>query len=245
MARRTRGRRPRVVWLPQDPFFSVDSSGLGHSTLMSAVDTLAGSTTAGETVTIVAPCVRDVPINPLTAGSTLADIENSGYRLRRIVGKIWVGYITRGVEPTPPALVCCTAGFIVLRCDDQGIPLAPTGNDNYNTLIIENTENPWIWRRSWLVGNPNGAAGSIINSQSGTTPGFINNLTLGGNSDGPHVDAKTARIVGPDERLFLVLSTMTIDVGDNGIAGQVQWLWDCRYLASMRSMVGNRRNASR
>jgi len=212
---------------------------------MQLVDDIGATGNAGETVTVVAPCVRDVPGNPLTATSTLADIENSGYRLRRIVGKIWCGVTSAGANGGPGMLTMC-AGFIVLRCDESGIPLAPSANDHYNSLIIENTENPWIWRRSWLVGNPaEGADASFFNSQSQTNNTDRHNVRIGGVADGPHVDAKTARIVGPDERLFLVLSTMVLNQGDVGINATIKWVWDCRYLASMRSMVGNRRNASR
>lgn len=63
--------------------------------------------------------------------------------------------------------------------------------------------------------------------------------------EGPHVDAKTARIVGPDQRLFLVV-TNTIQGGSAaGGVSSCEVITDLRVLASMRSSQGNRRNASR
>jgi len=249
MAFRTRRRKPRVVWLPQDPFFSADANTLAHSTVMRAQDTLAAPNVAGSTQSIVAPCVRDVPINPLTAAATLADIQSSGYRLRRIVGKIWYGISgINEADGSNVGAVVLTAGFIVLRSDDLGIPIAPTANDQYNANIIENTESPWIWRRSWLCGSaspPDNATMMSITTARGVVT-FQNNVNRGGVADGPHVDQKTARLIGPDERLFLVLSSTVIDASPsaNDITN-VDWVWDCRYLASMRTMIGNRRNASR
>lgn len=245
MARRTRGG-PKVVWLPGDPFFAIDSAGLGHSTINFATETLTQAT-IGQTQSIIAPVVRDGLQNPLTATSSLADITQSGYRLRRIVGKMWVEAVfNNGADDGASA--ACTAGFIVLRTDDQGLPLSAAANDTYNASIIENQADPWIWRRTWLVsnassssanGNPPFANGQFLQNSP------YSNQWLGGNMDGPHIDAKTARIVGPEERLFLVLSSTGLGIGDPQTPLVIHWVWETRVLASMRTMVGNRRNASR
>lgn len=236
-----RKTRPRVIWLPGDPFFSVDAAALGHSTINVARNVVT-ALSPGITNTIVAPCVKDLPQNPLTPTNSLADIESSGYRLRRIVGSIWVNADQATVDDGRAAIA--TAGFIVLRVDDAtGLPLSPAANDSYNTDIIENQGDPWIWRRSWRIENglsTTPLAGS--NAANGAQGDF-----LGGNFDGPHVDAKTARVIAQEERLFLCLSTTVINAG-SGVQGddfQSNWVWNCRYLASMRTMSGNRRNASR
>lgn len=239
-------RKPRVVWLPNDPFFSVDAAGLAHSTLMSAQDTVSGA--LGDTNTIVAPVVRDTTINPLTPGSTLADINSSGYRLRRIVGKFWCYFTNTNNQDTPgfPEEVIVTAGFIILRVDDAGLPLNQANIASYSTQIIENNEAPWIWRRSWLL--KDGPANVEVNAGvpflvQPVGPGGVG--ALGGNADGPHIDQKTARIVGQDERLMLVVTSTNMRSGDQQLARGISYNWEVRVLASMRTTSGNRRNASR
>lgn len=233
---RFRRKSPRVVWLPQDPFFSVDAATTAGSTVMLVGDSVQGGD-AGNSATVVVPVIRDASPNPLTAANTLADINESGYRLRRIVGKIWV--FTDQVPGEQPPAVVISAGFIILRTDPGAgnLPQNPTVAA-YAANDIVNTESPWIWRRSWLA----------INFASTNDPLTFQTPPLasgGGNADGPHVDQKTARIVGPDERLFLVFTATTVRPSDPQSAAPLAYVYDLRILASMRSNVGNRRNASR
>lgn len=236
MARRTGRRAPRVVWLPQDPFFSVDAATTDGSTVMRAGDALPGGN-AGNAVTIVAPVVRDTSPNPLTAANTLADINQSGYRLRRIVGKFWCA--TDQIPQDSPSAIVVSAAFIILRTDPAGsTPQNPVG-DAYAANDIINTEAPWIWRRSWFLRNFLAPSGQISITQ------VLGSDGLGGNADGPHIDQKTARIVGPDERLFLVITATSVLTSDAQLSAPLSYFWDVRVLASMRTNVGNRRNASR
>lgn len=249
MARRIR-RRPRVVWLPQDPFFTINSAGLADKTVMRASETLIAPN-IGDTATLVIPVVRDASPNPLTPAATLADINDSGYRLRRIVGKFWVFAQQTAPDNAGPGAAVVTAAFIVLRTD-PGASSSPqnTNTDVYGSNDIVNTEAPWIWRRSWIVVN-NGSANAVpfgdIAAANGVVPGlgFQSNQRLGGNLDGPHIDQKTARVIGPDERLFLVVTATSITAGDAQTPLLLEYVWDVRVLGSMRSMVGNRGNASR
>lgn len=246
-----RRRSPRVVWLPQDTFASVDGAALGQSTIMRATLALPSSGTAGGSDTAVFPVVRDTSPNPLGAANTLADIELSGYRLRRLVGKIWC-FADQASDPTGTSAIVCTAGFIVLRTLDQtGLPLNTVTAD-YQTASILNTQDPWIWRRSWFLRNLGAAAAANFAVPFTTVAGVpfgndVDNTTIGGNADGAHIDQKTARVIGPEERLFLVLTVTGVDLPQDAQAGPllVDWVWDLRVLASMRSSVGNRRNASR
>jgi len=248
MARR---RAPRVVWLPQDPFHSVNAAGLGDATVMRL--TIGHSSTgAGDTTTVVSPVVRDTSPNPLGANNTLADIEQSGYRLRRIVGKYWCT-CDQISDPAGASAFVVTLGFIVLRTQDQtGVPLNPTASD-YSTVTILNTQDPWIFRRSWFMrqlGAAPAANFSVPFNQAnapGISAGVASNMGIGGNSDGPHIDQKTARLIGPEERLFMVHSVTNVDLPTNPQAGPTLFdlVWDLRVLASMRTQVGNRRNASR
>jgi len=235
-----RRRSPRVVWLPQDNFFSVDSATSAQSTWNVATETIGASGNLGETSTIIAPVVRDKPLDPQIATTSLSDLYSSGYRLRRIVGKIYCNCETTPSADGEPLVFGCTAGFIILRCNPQGLP-QNTDNEIYNASIIINTEAPWIWRRSWILDNQT----RFINPATAGRPLRPDTFSTGGNADGGHIDQKTARIVGPDERLFLVLTTTVLRQGDNQLNGQVDYTWEVRVLASLKTNVGNRRNASR
>jgi len=239
MARRTRGTR--VAWLPNTNANSIDTLTTNESVYSAVVHDVSG--VQGAFVASQHGVVIDGEgLDPLAAGVTLADVESSGYRLRRIVGKIWVG--ARQVDENVPPAFICTAAFIVLRVDPtSGLPLAIPGN--YYAGSIRQSGDPWIWRRSWVVGNfaATNASGGFANGSSFN--GGSNWGTVGGVADGPHVDQKTARVVGPEERLFLTLNTTILEQGDPQLTGSVRYVWDLRVLGSMRSTTGNRRNASR
>lgn len=195
---------------------------------------------AGNTATVVLPIVRDITPNALTVANTLADINDSSYRLRRIVGKFWC--FTDQIAQDGPVAIAVTAGFIILRTDPQSLSVPQNNNpDSYATTDILNAESPWIWRRTYLVRNllANGAINQSVVGVNAQAFGF------GGVADGPHIDQKTARIVGPDSRLFLVVSATTIFASDPQIGAPLTYIYDLRVLASMRSTVGNRRNATR
>lgn len=112
------------------------------------------------------------------------------------------------------------------------------GAGNIDPGAIQNSGDPWIWRRSWLMAN-NGAGGTNF----GDIPAQNFGAQYPGPLEGPHVDQKTARIVGPEDRLFLnigVVHMFTTDVDTSVLV-----VTDLRVLASMRTSIGNRRNATR
>lgn len=233
-----RKTRPRVVWLPNTLEFAIGDDSR-QSTYSQAIHDLNGPA-AGDAVVSLHAITIDAPADPLVATSTLSDIENSGYRLRRIVGKIWCSMQQSVAGPFGPATVICTAAFIILRVDPGGAPLN-AAVEAYGPNIIDTNDSPWIWRRSWILNDRS----QNVNSFFGGTQGSDNLGGLGGVADGPHVDAKTARNVGHDERLFLALSTTAMVPGTEGIDSRVKWVWDPRVLATLRTTSGNRRNASR
>lgn len=240
-----RRRKARVVWLPQTNSNSVDATN--RSTW--SIATVAAPA-AGPPGVIEVPIVQDgIASDPLNPNSSLADIEGSGYRLRRIVGKIYC-FIAQ-TQSSGEDIWGVTAGFIVRRIDPStGAAVAAfAGNTNIDPSDIENGMDPWIWRRSWLLSNyeistsitatTGGQDSTWVHSAGGANYG---RLYPGGNAEGPHVDQKTARIVGPEERLFLDVSATPI------IASQdtsLVVIYEMRVLASMRTNIGNRRNASR
>lgn len=237
-----RRKSPRVVWLPPDRFNCLGATGGATSLLQNGIKRIVfgvpGGT--GSSHTEVIPIVADAQVDlAILTGDSLADITNSAYRLRRIVGKVFCGM--QQTENSTTTQVIVTAGLIVLRARQDGtgqiVPLNPT-TEEYSTQMLQNWSDPWIWRRSWVFSNLPRTFASGTESYAETNQGYGSVL------DGPHVDAKTARIVGPEERLFFVI-TGSSDGGDPQETLTVRCYLDLRVLASMRTSQGNRRNASR
>lgn len=242
MGRGYRRRRARVAWLPNLPFASDAGEPLNILSAGIPVDA------TGKTSTLVFPLVKDEGPDPL--GQSLSDYTQGGYILKRIVGKLFVGmgqYPEGENTELPFSLV--TASFEILRTDVTNVPAGITNKDvNYNSLLEDNERDPWIWQRSWCLSNGN----STINPTTGIGNSFgyypYTNAEYGSVADGPHVDAKTARRVGPDERLYLCVTTTCIadytaanpTVRDGG----VDILFQYRVLGVPVKM-SNRRNASR
>lgn len=253
-----RRSKPRVVWLPQT---NANSIGTGETVFqLGVIGPLGGAT--GSTQTLEIPLVLDNTPSPIgITDSSLSDIENSGYRLRRIVGKFWCECAQTApglvAAVTSPASYIVTAGIIVRRTDENtGLSYASTVStfvsDKISPALIENTGDPWVWRRSWTLGNNNAAqllednpAGVASSRQHFPTNNFYE--LAGGIADGPHIDQKTARVVSSEERLFLdVTATVLGESGDPGESpGTIAFWTDFRVLGSLRTNSGNRRNASR
>lgn len=256
MAFRSKRRKPRVIWLPQDRFNRVGllpgaGATVGTQQALGQGVVLAPGL-GGASSTEIFPMVGDAPANVAlvgAAGTSLSDLISSGYRLRRVVGKIFVQVFqsnpSAAYDSTIPNNFIVTAGLIVLRVDDLGVPLDTT-TEHYSTQILDSTSDPWIWRRSWRLANQinliNGGAPGSANVSTAALPG---NSYAGSVADGPHVDQKTARVVSNEERLFLVVTAVSLDGGDGQVTWPIEVLWDFRYVASLRTNSGNRRNASR
>lgn len=238
-----RRKRPRVVWLPAD---RSNRLGVGADATIGTQPSIfefrltVGND--GSPVVGAIPLVADNPTNIALAGgiNTLADVESSAYRLRRIVGKIFVS-ARQASDPLLWSHAYITCGIIVLRVNDQGDPLQNLGF--YDPAALDGVGDPWIWRRTYAIGN------NAATLARGDIDAFWpeTNITAGSAPDGPHVDQKTARVISSEERLFLVVGGIAEKPQgvQEALGSVVVITGELRVLASMRSSQGNRRNASR
>lgn len=248
-----RKSRPRVVWLPPTDANSVGGPGAPEPFSNIQVFGVDVSGPAGSTAVGEIPLVIDEAADPEGLTTSLSDVTASGYRLRRIVGKIFVLQKQNGAQEvgaalaTPP-LVMVTAGFMVRRTDEASqlsLALALGQEINLHPTTIGNMSDPWIWRRSWLVGD-NSSSAKLVTDVTYPTTNWGPEGPCGGNIDGPHVDQKTARVVAQEERLFLTVGVTIVDAGgDPQLLATTQILTDLRVLASMTTSTGNRNNSSR
>lgn len=172
----------------------------------------------------ILPLVPDVPLEAddidVEGGGQLVQAIGQEYILQRIVGKVLfavTGQFNLNNDPSNAhaALVAC--GFFVARSEDKtnGGPDFPIGGAtsgsrvlNYNPLHPDCIREPWIWRRTWILGNsgfPANAADQDIDIPAfslfpPTTAGY------GSVSDGPHIDTKIKRRVGNDDRLWFAVA---------------------------------------
>jgi len=254
MARRTR-RRPGVVWLPLSTENRLVTGAVDNETTSYGQYAVADAgANPGDATTALFPVVNDQPQLMSSPLSSLADVEGSAYRLRRIVGKIYVEFdhqAAANANTTTCHGFLVTVGFIVIEVEAtlNFLPKSATATD-YSLVSLKNMRDPWIWRRSWLIGfdNAPNAGGESVDGRFSILP--ENNIVYGaGVMDGPHIDAKTARVVKDDQRLAMVV-TLVRQCSSNPAGGAVNpaviiITTDLRVLASLRKSSGNRHNASR
>lgn len=240
-----RRRKPRVVWLPPDSNNRLGANpavgGFNAGAFDFFLDILGPGSVAGDSTTGYIAVNADIPTAEFQSSglavTSLADIYSSGYRLRRIVGKVYVSLFQSLAEAGDIPQVLVTAGFIVLRVDPGGQPLSAATPASYSPAAINGWADPWIWRRTWMLSN-------ITEAVALGLPLFPDTNVAQTTFDGQHVDAKTARRIGQEERLFFFANAMVAKAGGGGNA-HVSITGEVRCVASMLSMAGNRRNASR
>lgn len=186
-----------------------------------------------EITSYIQPVTTDAPQyqgDDVTFNTVMGDVIGNEYFLDRIVGKIFISSFypkdSLNVYRTAPILV--GAGFFVARADEQdhntpiGTSTAIEERDQYSPLEADTIREPWIWRRTWILGaresdqvTPWGAT-VVDNASARYAAGFPQTTTAYGSVlDGSHIDAKTKRRVGHDDRLFFAVSTsFVVGMGD-------------------------------
>jgi len=256
--RTKRRRKPNVVWLPT-------YGGYDAQTALTTFQGVRGSIIhdgiTDEVVYDAFPLTFDLSIDaaneqskiPLDTQRTLQDIVSGNeYRLRRIVGKahIWASGDELDSPAVQGAIADVACGFIVCDTDDDGAP--GTYFPEVNPLAQMSAEDPWIWRRRWIL-NPywNATSRDVVTNTLNNFPyADIPGSTMryGSAVDGPHIDQKTARRIARSQRLYCVIASRPILLTPGADYGAltIQYQLDYRLLASMlRSSPGNRRRASR
>lgn len=187
---------------------------------------------------------NDYPASAIrTAGqvTSLADWEGSAYRLRRFVGKFICAMSNTQPDQAQESVTAAviTAGLMVIRVDEAaGAPLRLP--DAYSPMGLDNVQDPWIWRRTWVLQN------DFSNNPIAASWQFprCNADYGGGMQDGCHIDAKVGRVIRDEERLAFLVSSYNV-TGTVALAGEVRFMLDYRILASSLRRAGNRGNASR
>jgi len=185
----------------------------------------------GSTITVAFPLTFDFPFDPSSVTpqtASLADFVGSAYILQRIVGKVTVGWSPPlDPEDVMPDNIICAAGFFVAKADDTNPNIPAMSVAQYDVLSENNMMEPWIWRRTWTLGNPTNLRG--VSWPSG-------NMWGGSVMDGPHLDAKIRRRVQDDDRLWFAVSAASLTaLTDPSLnPGVLLWTLDYRLLGTLR-----------
>lgn len=195
-----RRHRNRATWFPVLGFENALGVQVTLDTRSSAVSP------DGTTNVIVVPLIPDIDvpveqaqINAGRVETSLRDfVEGQSCIIERIVGTVQHVIEPSSLKETSEVVACCTA-FAVIPCVDDG-----TGNPALSTTELDpwnpdNSSNPWIWRRSWILGD------EFEPGQNGTNLPTSN--VFGSGLDGPHIDTKgSKRRIMREQRIFMIHS---------------------------------------
>lgn len=241
MAARTK-RRARYTWLPT---IGTDGQQEGGTDNASGREFALSVPQDGSSNVILSELTFDEPSEGDFLDSTfskLNEIIGNEWYLKRIVGKLFAGINQNnpgaGEDTVGGALFA--AGFFIARADDRnvaGTAKQPIGAaslaeriENYSPIGEENIREPWIWRRAWVLSNQVGTPNPNSFDQFPR-----NTAEYGSVMDGPHIDAKTSRRIGQDDRLWFAVAARTLPIGnvfDNIV--QINGYLDFRILGALR-----------
>lgn len=259
-----RRRRQRVQWLPNPGTARALAQGATVFEHWAGIEfglTMLGADGNFPRV-IESPLVVDNPTSATFTGSTLGVYQGTalnqtnefGWKCHRIVGDMFFSHfavVGEGAQTPWPAILV-EAGIITRRVEGtDGRPLADSADEDPGS--IENNDDPWVWRRNWILGSAV-YAGNNFNwvqpTQAAVAQYPTTNIAYGSGLTGARVDQKTKRRIGPEERLFLnvTLTPLPMDITNPPIsntANTVELHFDYRVLGSVITVGGNRNNSSR
>jgi len=203
------------------------------------------------------PLTFDLPPESAVAAGTaesLADYELAAWRLERFVGKLHLKCLESRFTVVQDQNVIyeplfVAASLIVRRVDSAGNALASTNFDTVNNQLAQNIRDPFVWRRTWVLEEGKTYVNLDANESQERSSWPETNSAYGSVMDGPHIDTKSKRFIGPEERLFFEITTAPVnwDADPNGasvFSADTYYVLDYRMVGNP-AKASNRRNASR
>lgn len=232
---RSRRRRNRATWFPVLGFQNGGSDDQGLVTVDTRVFTIAPT---GGTNVLAVPIIPDIDI-PVEAGQGIQDgvpvrtlrdiVQGQSCLVERIVGNIqWeIEQSSAAGIASNRAIVCSAVAVLPTVDDGSGDPDLTA--DEFDPLRANNSAQPWLWRRVWVLGN---SAAVIANGSSG----LPSNNTFGSLAEGSKIDTKgTKRMIRREERIFLIHSVLQPFPSNEGTAIFARVYADVRVIGQMRA----------
>lgn len=219
-------RKSRGTWFPMLGTTRFESELQISFTLQQMELTIP--TGIDEPVVGVLPITLDEPQDSNDQSSDtkgIGEFIGNEYIVKRVVGQLFLSRTTTTSEAVgtdwPDVLV--TSGFFVARAADGNddftdhVPVGWTTTDawrNYSPQATQNIREPWMWRRSWILGHrlsgqpPVGVAAPATAINTTVADAFpVSNVYYPNMSD-HRVDIKSRRRVRQDERLWWVVGAI-------------------------------------
>jgi len=240
-----RRRRTKLQWFP-----TLGSAGNVGSLFddfngkLFQVNTSSGN----ESTTIITPLTIDAQSDTVGESLSLQEVMGQSWRLTRIVGSI---FLARSVGGDDPAGVLVSCGIFVARQQDSDLEAdtfdSPIGADtnnratfNYGASHSSNISEPWVWRRSWILGRST-VTTSVIAPNALVESAFPSSNTFGYNApnEGTAIDAKVGRRIRKEERLWFSIQAHPISMResfnapDTEFVAQVGGYLDIRILGTL------------
>lgn len=224
-----RRRRNRATWFPVDPNFYGENpiGGTWYDDTLTITDPVSVGDSSVSAVQITLDETHPAE-GPNVDQFTLADfVQGQDYLLQRVVGKVWMNVASNTASSGLRQAIGCMA-LAVLPTGSTGTPSLPA--EEYNPLFAQNAQQPWIWRRTWILD----AVGKWDGASSGNPLGYPNSTAYYGSvADGGHLDSKIRRRIVREHRLFMIAAFSATEAAGEG-TGTVNYGFDLRILGQMR-----------
>lgn len=235
--RRKRGNRG--TWLPVLPTaLTQDEGETQYATWYESPYSIPSSLSAYNQTPVAVPLLpdftlQDEDLSGLNSQATMRDlVEGQDYLLKRTVGKVWATATNRAQTglPSGPYLFCLAIAVLPVQDEQQNVPAMPASD--YSPLLSSNSQQPWMWRRTWLLQNTIQAAALPTDLPA---YGAQSTWQYGSVADGGHLDSKVMRRVRKDQRLFIVAQGAQLLAGEDAEFPQdIRWGYDLRFFGAMR-----------
>lgn len=231
-------RRNTATWFPVNPTFFQE----GGPALVPFETTFnfPANVSVGDTQIFPYPLTLDgtPSVSLQDDGSSLRDyVEGQDYLLQRVVGKVWAGidFTADSDDGVTEALACVALAVLPNQSGTQGPDLDP---EEYNPFWAQNAQQPWIWRRTWRLSNPNSNAYDSTTQVSVWTPEVTWPARTSGYTglhEGGHLDSKVKRRITKEHRLYIIAGLMALnESGSESTSTAWSFGYDLRILGSMR-----------
>lgn len=229
--RRTRGiRRNQGTWFPiAGTYWSVEGEEFHDATINDATVSAQSDKSLGTSLN-VHPVTLDYTQFPSSGnspseGPSLRDFtEGQDYILKRLVGNFtcFLGFGANqqgNFSPTDQwAHILVGCGFFVARAADADQTLPDLTVDEIDPLAAINIQNSWIFRRTWILDNPQNVY--PINTSGEFSWEVCSNRDYAGDMNSPFFDTKSKRRIKREERLWFAVSIIGWDGQRIQVGGQ-------------------------
>lgn len=241
---RNRFRKRRGLWLPTLGTNWEDEGTVFYDSAFTIVTENVLEGRADGPVQDYRSIVPDFTFEPSGGTGNIAAslhdrVQGNEWKLDRIVGSCHV-HVQERDEENQWKYLQVAAGFFVARAEDDDQSAPDLYQDEWDPLNRDNIQNSWLWRRTWMLGNPGGEA--VLRDDFP-----ISNSAYGSSWMDGTVDVKTKRRIRREHRLWFGVSAIGWNGGQLRVPSPtvaqpvVQCLLDIRLYGQM---INNPRGSS-